>query len=31
VLFVAAMAVGMLAAQLMMRRAGDGTPQIADG
>jgi hypothetical protein len=31
VLFVAAMAVGMLAAQLMMRRAGEGAPRIADG
>ena len=31
VLFVAAMAIGMLAAQLMMRRAGKGAPQGADG
>ncbi len=31
VLFVAAMAAGMIGAQLMMRRAGEGAPRVADG
>lgn len=31
VLFVAAMAIGMLAAQAMVRRASEGTPHVADG
>jgi uncharacterized membrane protein YedE/YeeE len=31
VLFVAAMAIGMIAVQLMTRRAGEGAPQVADG
>jgi uncharacterized protein len=31
VLFVAAMAVGMLAAQLLVRRTSEGRPQLADG
>lgn len=31
VLFVAAMAVGMLAAQPMTRRSGEGTPRTTDG
>ena len=31
VLFVAAMAVGMLAAEILLRRAGEGAPRVADG